>query len=212
MKTQILTSLVVLLLFFACQEHIVNKPKEKFSEATGEEIPKSDAERWIDRYSKLQSVARIQSSSYNINAEQLDAMLQTDNLIGIAFHHATDDQGDHHVLAIPLDNTPLWNADKYIVDANTNQKVKVEEGEKWARNYSEHNPGAIWYHRFGSDIFDDIKSISYFKSFDIEPAMNDELVPQLVLVIKNQNAELNGRVNSFAGVYYDKSNPCPCQE
>lgn len=212
MRKQILTSLLCLSIL-ACQENIVDRKNQVFTKATGDEITQSDAERWINRYSNLQATARLQGSgaAYNIDANQLDAMLETDDLEGIAFHHGTDEQGEHHVIAIPLDKTlALWNPGKYIVDANTNERISMEVGKKWASNYKEQNAGGIWYHRFGSDIFSEIKSIPSFQKFDLQPAINDENIPQLVLVVGNDSQGSTGRVKFSDFSYFDKSNPCPC--
>jgi hypothetical protein len=209
MKNQILASLVFLV-FFACHEQNDDTNKYSFSKATGDEITQSEAERWIGRYSGILASTRVQGSGagYKINAQQLNAMLNTQDLVGIAFHHGKDDNGLHHVIAVPLDNTlALWKEGKHVVDANTNESISVQVGEKWSKKYSDEHPNEILYHRFGSDIFSDIKALEYFNEFSIQPALNDEMEPQLVLVVKNETVS-NGRTQT-AENYYDKSNPGP---
>lgn len=204
MKKHILLTLLILVMF-ACHENLVDKTQE-FSKKTGDEISRSEAERWISRFSNLQVGSRLQDFTYSISSENLDIMLLTENLTGIAFHHSYDEQGFHHILAIPLDNTlSLWQPTKNVFDATTNEEISLNVAERWAKNYNEKHPNDIAYHRFGSDIFSEIKQLSYFKSFDIEAGINDSEQPQLILVVRNQST--NGRIKIDQISYFDKSDP-----
>lgn len=192
---------LTLVVLFACHEQFETKSKGSFDKTTGDRITNTDAERWIERYSKLQDAAKLQSGGYNIGEEQLNVMLKTENVQGIGLHHALDNKGDHHILAIPI--LPEFGSAKYIVDANTNTTISAEISQKWIAEYENKNPKSIWYHQFGVEIFDEIKSNQNFKGFEIQPAINDEMIPQLILLVKKHDA--SGR-EMGDGAAYDKSN------
>lgn len=206
MKTKILTAVVLLMVFFACQEQAVEKKVSGFDQTTGDQITESEAERWITRFSKVQAASRIQSSGLNISAEQLSEIMKTENLVGVEFYHGLDEQGDRHVIAVPMDGSESWDG-KYIVDANTNQKISADLGQKWSSEYKSKNPGQIFCHQFGSEIINEITSLSFFNDIELQHALNDDLVPQLILCVKDESQTSGRTTAGTTTVYYDKSNP-----
>jgi hypothetical protein len=185
----------------------------------GKQIPNETAVRWIETYrSREQEAGRLNLlSNYSVSASNLQVLLNSiDDLTGVAFHHAIDAYGQHHYVIIPVDETlNLWGGgDKQFLDANTNTFISAQTAQAWTENYELENPGEIWFHFFGANIFDDILAISYFETLHIEAALNDlNLSPQLLLIVLNDGGLLGGllggRVNEDEGAVYDASSPCP---
>jgi hypothetical protein len=154
--------------------------------------------------------------SYTVSATQVEALVQSvSGLTGVAFHYATDENGNQHILLIPVDTSlSLWSSipGRIFIDANTGDAISQSVAQTWAQNYKDAHPFSIWFHFFGKDIFDEILVIPYFDTLDIEPAINIlNLTPQLLLVVWNNDILPlgNGRTMDEGGKIFDASNPCP---
>jgi hypothetical protein len=149
--------------------------------------------------------------TYAVTKQSLETMMQsTSGLIGFTFHHALDHAGKHHILIIPIDNAlQLWTSSsstRIFFDANTNTAIDIEIARNWIDRYTAANPERIRYHFFGADIF---REIVQSPEFRIEEAINDEQIPQLLLVVPgNIENSGTGRINSEDQVY-DLSVRCP---
>jgi len=182
----------------------------------GMQIPVETANRWIDTYknSNGSDQGRLLLNPYYTSHESLSSALASiPTLAGVAFHHAIDDSGVHHFIIIPVDaSLSLWSASssQIYIDANNNSPINRAVAQSWTSRYKQANPNSIWFHFFGSNIFDEMSGIPYFDDMDIVPALNDlNLTQQLLLVITdNSILGIGGRVKSETTVY-DASSPCP---
>jgi hypothetical protein len=203
------TLIPLLFVLAGCQHDKIETQKTVpvFNKDTGNEIPFEDAQRWMQHFRNTN--ARVEGTTPSLTAAHLRNLLQISNCMGIAFHYAIDDNGNQHILAIPLDQTlGLFEKDKYIVDATSNTVVTRETAELWAKRYQKTNPNGIWYHRFGINILNEIKSLANFQQFDIEQGLNDKNEKQLILIVWDYGTT-NGRTMGKPKSY-DMSNPCPC--
>jgi hypothetical protein len=225
-RSIVVTGVCLALAFYACQENREDLrgpvAKRDFYKTVGEQIPFETGMEWIEYYkwteynknAKLQP-GRIQSpASYNVPAAELTRMLQsTADLIGVALHYAVDDLGDQHILLLPVDGSlTLWSSTspRVILDANTGVEIPQDQASAWAQNYKDANPTAVWFHFFGRNVFDEMQTIPYFYSLNIEPATNVlDLTPQLLLIIWNEELNSGGRTNNMYATVYDASNACP---
>ena len=205
------TSLFIL--FLSCQNDLQapedNVTSTIFHAGVGEPIPVSTATRWIEQYDKQLEGSR-NAQTYVVTKPNLEAIMQsTADLIGFTFHHALDHLGEHHILIIPIDNTlSLWtsSSQRIALDANTNTEIDIDVAHDWTDRYAAANPGGIRYHFFGADIFSQIVQSPEFR---IEEAINDEQVPQLLLIVPGgSESSGTGRINSEDEVY-DASVRCP---
>jgi hypothetical protein len=186
----------------------------------GKEIPTETGIRWVETYrSREQEAGRVNLLElYSVGESKLEQLLNSvDGLTGVAFHHARDAWGQHHWILIPVgESLLLWPAsgDKLYIDANTNTFISKSTAQAWTASYEAAHPGEIWFHFFGSNIFDEILAIPYLETVLIEPALDDlTLAPQLLLVILNDGGLLGGllggRTNDEECRVYDASSPCP---
>jgi hypothetical protein len=183
----------------------------------GHEIPFETGMRWIDVYKEKKKAegTRLIDLGYGISDDNLQDLLQSvPNLTGVAFHYGLDDDGRKHIMVLPVDGSLLvWASvpGRIIVDANTDTVIPQSTAQAWATNYQTAHPHDIWFHYFGSNVFDEIVAIPYFSTIDIQPALSDlDLSPQLLLIIWNNPLDLLfGRTNDDDGTVYDASNPCP---
>lgn len=182
-------------------------------QSVGMRISAETGARWIQTYNDRSSgYGRVDGVLYSIDSEELQETLGSVNqLIGVAFQYAIDDDGVKHVIVIPVDETlRLWtdiDGRKYV-DANTGLPISKGKAESWSMKFQAENPNEIWFHYFGRNIFDEILSTTDFDRLDIIPAINDlDLSPQLLLVVGNSSSLL-GRTTAEAPVY-DASYPCP---
>lgn len=203
----------------SCQDVKENSPPYDFSfyKNIGTQIPVETGMQWIDAYNERNNSQGKDMSiltPYTISDQQLQALTQSvSNLVGIAFHHATDDDGRHHFIAIPIDETlSVWSSpsqQRLYIDTNTDTQISKAVAQSWANNYIAAHPNDIWFHFFGSNIFDEIFTISYFNTLNVTPALNIlNLTPQLLLVIMNEDL-LGGRTTDDEKTIYDASSPCP---
>jgi hypothetical protein len=214
-----LTTFLLALSFLGCQDsREVNNavPDLSFQKSIGTEISFETGMRWIEAHNKAHNIqrSRLIASPYAVSASQLHALRSSvSELVGIVFHHALDESGSHHFILTPIDESfRVWggNSGRIYLDANTNSEISEELAEEWSGNYKEQHPDEIWFHFFGSDIFDEIAAISYFEILNIVPALNDvNLAPQVLLIIESEEVEsVDGRSQAETRVY-DASNPCP---
>jgi hypothetical protein len=203
-----------------CQEtrDELNKPitEKDIYKTIGEEIPFETGMQWIKYYQDQQSgQGRTELlSSYIVSSEQMQEMeASVTDLVGVAFHHAIDDNGEKHIILIPLDGTlRLWTSisGRIFVDANTGEEISQSVAAAWAQNYKDQNPYKVWFHFFGKDIFDQMNALPFFNSVDIQPGVNIlNLTPQLLLVVWNDDLISIGRTQDSPAVVYDASNACP---
>jgi len=206
------TFTVVLLVFIlmGCSDSRVNTSKStehKFSTSVGEQISLAVAERWQELYQQGNSDAKSEDITYSITPGHLTAIAKYATQAGIAFHHAIDEVGTHHILILPVKDGSLLLDVPVLIDANTDSVIPPATAKSWISNYDRAHPEQGWYHFFGYDIFDEIIQSS-FSSIDIEPATNDEGKPQLLLVVWPQTTG-NGRTQGSSPLVYDASNLCP---
>lgn len=182
----------------------------------GMQISYETGARWIEAYNQKNNIqGRSTLSPYTISAGQLQgAVASVNSLVGIAFHHAIDDNGEHHFIVIPVDESlHVWSniPGRAYIDANTDTEITREVARSWAQNYEEAHAGEIWFHFFGSNIFDEIFDVSYFSTLNIVPALNtSNLTPQLLLMIINEQLSITGRTaDADDPLVYDASSPCP---
>lgn len=216
-----LFSIVSVAIFFvACQES-KDDLKAPLSEkdlykSIGEEIPFEVGMSWIDFHNrKGTTIGRIDSlPSCQIPADKLKLMLSSvSDLVGVAFHYGIDDFGTYHILAIPVNGSmELWPsiADRVIIDANSGAEISQDVAHAWAESFKAANPSEIWYHFFGKKVFDEMLTLVYLETVDIQRATHtQELTPELLLVIWNNQAVSEGRTKLLGGTVYDASNLCP---
>lgn len=181
----------------------------------GEQIPYETGMRWIDVYKNTSNAeGRLLFPDYSITATRLQQLMQSvSELTGVAFHYGLDENGSQHILIIPVDESlSLWSAipGRIYVDANTGNEITQDVASAWADNYKAEHSGDIWFHFFGQDIFEEMNTIPYFASLDIQPALNDLLSPQLLLIIWPDGIlPIFGRTAKEDPLVYDASNPCP---
>jgi hypothetical protein len=205
----------------SCEESTLRDSKVSSSvvahyKTIGAPIPFETGMRWIELYQQKNSGSgRAQLfGHYEISdTKTLELMASVNELVGVAFHYGIDPWGEKHIIVIPVDNTlRLWTniPGRIYVDANTGNTINKNTAETWAQAYKNQHPTGIWFHFFGADIFDEIVSLPFFTSIDIQPALNDLLMPQMLLIIWNESFSL-GRTSweGDAGAVYDASNPCP---
>jgi hypothetical protein len=181
----------------------------------GKQIPTETGYRWMDVYrGKNHLIGRTKPSGYALSKESLTALSNSvDQLIGIAFHHAMDENGEHHFLIIPVDETlQIWSQDKAIIDANTDTEISSDVAHQWAANYQNQYQEEIWFHFFGKHVFDEMSAIPFFEYIQIEPAISDvNYTPQVLLIINDLSLvdASSGRGEMEEAVVYDASSPCP---
>jgi hypothetical protein len=178
----------------------------------GMKIPTEAAVSWIEAYNERNAGARLDGVLYSINNSDMENLLSSvDDLVGVAFQYGIDENGEKHVIAIPVDETlSLWTpvSGRIYIDANTSTEISRSTAHSWAMNFQTANPSSIWFHYFGANIFDEIISLSDFVSLDIVPALNVlNLTPQLLLIV-GSTENILGRTNTETAVY-DASYPCP---
>jgi hypothetical protein len=204
--------------FLGCQDTREENnalPDASFHKSIGTEIPLETGLRWIDAYNnKQQAGGRVKTTLYTISSSQLGTLTTSlTGLIGVAFHHAIDDAGEHHFIVIPVDLTlSLWNPlfSRPYIDANTNTEIDRSVARQWTNNYKNAHPNGIWFHFFGSLIFQEISLIPYFTNLQIVQAINDQdLSPQLLLIVEDETEDAGGRLNTSSTKVYDMSSPCP---
>ena len=199
--------------------------EKDFYKTIGEEIPVETAIKWMVLYRKERSVqGRLEGTPfYSVSADHMKAALTSaDDLVGVAFHHALDDNGERHILVIPVDATlGLWSdTPRMLLDANTNTEISADVASAWASNYKTAYPDEKWFHFFGKDVFDQMSALPYFSSVELEPAISElDFTPQLLLIVPNDEGEsdeaetdASGRTSSLSllyGAVYDASNSCP---
>lgn len=224
MKGSIYTILCVALYLVACQEtkDDIKKPlsQNDLYRTIGEAIPFETGMEWIDNYKRKSSgQGRTESLlGYSVSSGTMSALLASVNSpVGVAFHYGKDILGIKHIVIIPVDESmSLWSSipERMYVDANTGMQISQSVAESWASAYKNANPGEIWFHFFGVDIFQDMAALPYFNSIDIEPGINTvELTPELLLVVWDDDllgVDLPlGRTQNEYGMVYDASNACP---
>jgi hypothetical protein len=193
------------------------QPDIAYQKSIGTQISVETATRWMNTLDQKNGTqGREDGSPYSITASRLDQLRSSvDDLIGVVFHHAIDDAGLHHFIILPIDNSlSVWDQTpgRIYVDANTNEEINRSTAARWAEAYKQQHQNEIWFHFFGSNIFDEITAIPYFTTLQIEPALNDlTLAPQVLLIVEDeaQIANTGGRYQAESTVVYDASSPCP---
>lgn len=219
------SSIVFFALYFALSLLACQDTKENFTNTSdeissfkkvGEQIPFETGMRWMDVYkSKTRAEGRLLFSDYSISASKLDELVQSvSGFTGVAFHYGIDDNGATHILIIPIDESlSLWSSipGRIFVDANSGNEITQSVASAWADNFKQAHPSDIWFHFFGQEIFEEMNTIPYFNTLDIQPGLNDVLLPQLLLVIWPEVVSILGRQarEDQNGVVYDASYPCP---
>jgi len=192
-----------------CQNPETTTEPRSLSEDVGERIPLHVAERWIGTYREGSSTGS--EASFGATAPQLAAVLDAvPDRRGMALHHGLDDDGEHHVLVMAVDQDARpWSTPALVLDANTGAMVDFDTACAWAERYEDENPDQVWYHFFGRELIDGIVGEPRLDYLDIEPAVNDRGEPQLLLMVWNTEEDAQGRSRDGDPVSYDKSSPCP---
>ena len=182
----------------------------------GHEIPYETGMRWIETYNKQNNIqGRSILFPYSVSESALaESLGSVDELVGVVFHHATDNSGVHHFIIIPIEESlTVWSeapADRVLLDANTGEVISTSTAQQWTGNYKTQHPNDIWFHFFGNNIFDEILDLSGFDTLNIIPALSDlDLSPQLLLILTNDGLLFNGRTKGDKPPVYDASSPCP---
>lgn len=222
MKRLFVVSAVLLsMVLSGCQDakDVAQPLSEKdFYKTIGEEIPMETALRWMELYRKERSAqGRLEETPlFSVSAAQLKAALTSaEDLVGVAFHHAIDDNGKRHILVIPVDATlTLWTSDtnRMLLDANTDLEIAPDVALAWASKYKAEYPEEKWFHFFGKDVFDQMSALPYFASMNLEPAISElDFTPQLLLLVPDSGSadDSSGRTSSLYLTVYDASNSCP---
>lgn len=215
----IVTGVLITMTLLGCQESkdAVQPLSEKdFYKTIGEQIPFETAIKWMELYRKEGTKqGRFEATpSYSVSAAQLQAtMASTEELVGLAFHHAIDEAGERHLLVIPVDGTlTLWRSGtgRVFVDANTSSEITQEVASAWATNYKNEYPDEKWFHFFGKGVFDEMSALPDFSSVELEPALSElDFSQQILLIILNDESESSGRTAVEFAMVYDASNACP---
>lgn len=203
----------------ACQdgkEEAKNIADLSFYRNIGKQIPTQTGYRWMDVYrTKLNLAGREKPSGYALSKDNLAEIFSSvDQLVGVAFQHALDEAGEHHILIVPIDETlQIWSHNKTVIDSNTDGVVSYEDARQWAKNYQTAYPDVIWYHFFGKHVFDEMSTIPFFEYIQIEPAISDvNFTPQVLLIVNDLNSDVSsGRSEWAEAVVYDMSSACPPQ-
>jgi hypothetical protein len=192
----------------------------------GRQIPFETGMQWMEYYKKKNSeqgkvgLLGLGLFTYTISGTQMEAMLESvSDLVGVAFHYATDNLGNTHIIAIPIDpSLSVWSSipGRIFIDTNTGNPISQSTAQAWAQTYKDAHPTGIWFHYFGETIFDQILAIPYLNSIDIEPAINIlNLTPQMLLIVWNEDLLPFGRTVGAGkaaaerATIFDASNPCP---
>jgi hypothetical protein len=207
-RSLLLLSLSTLL---GCQDPEAATEPRSLSEDVGERIPLDVAERWIGLHREEASEGPDGSASFGATAPQLAVVLgAVPDRRGVALHHALDDDGEHHVLVMAVDQDPRpWSSPTLVLDANTGAMVDYDTACAWAERYEDEHPDQVWYHFFGRTIIDGIVGDPRFDHLDIEPAVNDLGEPQLVLMAWSEDESEQERSRDADPVPYDVSSQCP---
>lgn len=219
-KIFFLVSIYAGVALLACQDQRDGQdnplPNLEYFRNIGKQIPNETGVRWMELYQERAAKAgRLLDPAYSVSAANFHTMTGSVNgFTGIAFHHGLDENGVHHFILIPVDESlTLWSAvpGRVYFDANSDSQISAETARQWALNYEAAHSQDVWFHYFGRAIFDEIVNISYFENMQIEPALSDvDFTPQLLLIILNGEGVLNGRTEEDGGgVVYDASSPCP---
>lgn len=181
----------------------------------GAPIPLETAMRWTEVYNnQMKTSSRSLTQNFSASPEVLTSMTSSvTDLVGVAFHHAIDDNGVAHLLAFPIgESLSLFpsNTLRVVIDLNSGQALADTDATRWAKRYRESHPNEIWFHFFGKHVFDEIVQIPYFSGLDVQPAINDtDMSPQILLIIWDEASSASGRKSAESGTVYDASNPCP---
>lgn len=215
----VFAAVLLMVSFLGCQDTKENNqlPDVSSFKSIGTQISLETGLRWMDALNKKQNTqSRGEYSPYQVSASELEILrTSVPYLVGVAFHHAIDNAGVHHFVIIPVDlNLNIWSpqTEGIYVDANTNTTITRNVARQWTENYKQAHPNDIWFHFFGSDIFDEIASIPYFTTLQIEPALNDlNLTPQLLLIVEDETEAITNGRGKYAQstMVYDASSPCP---
>jgi hypothetical protein len=215
MKRKILSAISLILLLCACSDSNQNLETKKHNsvldKTVGERIPTDVANKWIDSFRDNIGSGRQQNFQYAVSAQPLDQILTSIPLMGLAFHYALDDAGTLHVLILAVsEDEKLWslNSNRICIDANTNSLIDEALAKTWTQNFKDKHPDEIWYHFFGWNVLNEMKTVSWFQEFRIVPALNDEGIQQLLLVISRDSDTDDGRVLEES-IVYDKGGLCP---
>jgi hypothetical protein len=204
----VLVLCAMLLLFADCSDE-KNQPqfddRKLLTRSVGMKIPSDVAERWKSRYEKSGTASR--SESFSVSSQSVFSLLPSlDEKVGVVLHHATDLQGKHHLLLIPIgEDLNLWTGQP-VLDASGDMFVDENTARSWTSTYKQQNAAGPWSHFFGASVFEQILSTPGLSSIDIVPATNDEGVPQLLMYAWDSIAD--GRKMDAAAIY-DFSTICP---
>jgi hypothetical protein len=199
----------------SCQDSVTTPTMKRHDsplhKAVGAKISSEDAVRWISAYQSRLEQGRVQETSHVVTASTFDSILSSPDLLGVAFHYAVDDVGNHHVLLLPMDETThLWSLtnDRVCIDANIDTILDEVTAKRWVLNFTNKFPDHIRYHFFGSDILFEMRRLSAFEQFSITPAIDDELQLQLLLIVGKIDLAAGGRTMDNGDVF-DRSVNCP---
>jgi hypothetical protein len=205
---KLLSVLGILTALYACQDsrETTSSNTPQFDKSIGKEIPYSVAQRWMNNLTL--NVGRVSGAAASVTTKQVTSLI-TEDVYGLAFHHTLDNRGAYHLVVVPASDTELdWRGN--VLDATTGQLISGATATSWASNYATAHSSEIQYHFFGANVFNEIEAVSSEASHvDIEPALNDEGKPQLLLLVWKNNGVTYGRTEAETLMVFDASSPCP---
>jgi hypothetical protein len=208
-------SILTVFLVFACHESShreIQKQELVLNRSIGERISADLANQWIANYEKSASSGRFQEAELIVTKDQLTGLLAQFPALGLAFHYATDEQGQDHLVVLALDEgRKFWSGtnDRRYVDVTNDTFIDETTARNWTRRFRDANPNSVWFHFFGLDVFSEMNSVAWFSRFEIVPALNDNSVVQLLLVLRDERGITGGRVLDTEIIVWDKGGTCP---
>jgi hypothetical protein len=225
----VFTTLYITLSLLSCEDstnELKSPPTDNLVyKNVGQQIPFETGIRWMEIYKQQEGKNSRAVGSPNsllglglslpnsLTDDNLEDLMECiPDIVGFAFHYATDGLGVTHVLVIPIDESlSVWEEEpgRIIIDARTNAPISQATAQMWAETYKAAHPTGIWFHYFGINIFNEISGIPFFSDMDIQPALNDLLAPQMLLLVWINPLSILGRKKDASHMIYDASNPCP---
>jgi hypothetical protein len=196
---------VLALILVNCQDSKENLTGNKFSKNVGQKIPNDVAARWAERFRNSNEGSRTTDFSLDINT--LQSLIEPmDDKLGISFHHALDDESQHHLLAsFVTEDHPELTVN--VIDVNDGP-IDISVAQEWTDRYKTENPAGVWSHFFGIYVFEQIAGLIDVAQVDLIQGIDDGGQSQILIYVWTSKY-LNGRSQAEELNVFDKSSPCP---
>jgi hypothetical protein len=194
----------------ACQDVEGTTEPHVFHEGIGERIPDDVAQRWLAQHRSSPSRDLEDVVAQRVSARQLASLASAmPEHVGMALHHAVDDEGARHVLLTAVgEDVDAWES-PVVIDASIDAIVDVETARAWVARHAEGSPDHVRYHFYGREMFDEIMAGPSFVQLDVTPALDDESRAQLVLMARGGDGDASARPRSGDPTPYDNGLLCP---